>query len=608
MPPTATLDPDLTLYAMPADALGTEPAISSPDVGAAFDPGATGGLLPSTPAAPVLAPAIAAYLASQTGPLTPGGPSPAPMPPANTIFAGATDQSADQSAPQVDPAYAARMAMLQQVVGGNPSTYSPPNMPGPAGGPPQPAPAPAPGPPVVPKLDPANKWIGLLAALATLGGAHTAGTSAADAMQANRENQLQTYDAKEQAYRANQQQQAQQTAQQQDTQDRTIGAQSELMTRLEGMDPATQEQYIRAMDPSTAAAFGFTPETLQQTFFGADGKFVPVQAAVKPTNPVEMEKARTAAFKQFTDLSPEAQQHYHDTTDPETFQEQLGIPWDDFQPMQTEKDTEATANDVYSNALKQAQIDFTKARASGVPQQIAIAKQRLVQAQQLADQRNATEIRGQNLTHEAAEQRIGISDEGLKLRQEMEPAQLVLRQKIFSVNYGPEGVKGAAEQYNNILKQRATIDKRLTELEQPTVSPSDSSGERTGPPLMNGPGAAEYNRLMLMDKSLNEQQYALLHPAAARQIPAPIVPTATGYAAATNGFGQPQPGVSVPAAPPLPGMANPRFQALHKTLGNARSAAGHGFDPTKPIDPRDLNSLPTGDLIQRLAWKYRGLR
>jgi hypothetical protein len=153
---------------------------------------------------------------------------------------------------------------------------------------------------------------------------------------------LQGYDAGQQQKQALEAQQRQQafenqqvlakTAQEQ--QQQQFSNRNDFNDALLKRDAAGQQQMVNALSDADAKALGID----KAAFYGPDGKFIPQTSAEKPLDPVALARVQAANYDKLQGLTPESQQNIHDSMDEGEWKATYGVPYDNFAPVQRQKD------------------------------------------------------------------------------------------------------------------------------------------------------------------------------------------------------------------------------------------------------------------------------
>ena len=504
-----------------------------------------------------------------------------------------------------------------------------------------------------------NSWLQALGALSALAGGP--GGHIASAVMANqKQGDTDRYNQQVQAY----QQQQHDTQTTFENTNQTAAAGANLTEGLSRLDPASQEARVRGLmgSPGILAAYGYTPDSAKAQFFDNTGAFVPVTAADKPVNEASVARAQTQARNSMSHMTLDGQQSYHDgfASDHDAWQQQTGLPYEGFVPSATAKDANDTANTSIklsasqNNQLKTltgltlpAQTTMKLlykndpaafARKYGVPlegwepgmtQANATAAASAANRETDALRTDATHLKIARLNTAT---KIGIDNEnnrvamrGQDIRAEMDGKQINARVAMFNQRYG-EGNGGKSEkQYQSLLKDQMTIQKRMTVLStpqkdafgDPALSLRDQGRvDANGNHIENAEPTAAYNEYMYLAKQeqYTQQQMDQMLPATTQAPAAPVAPLAPlapmpvgvrGNQARTLGMPQGVSPLAPQSYPAYPTYSSPAYPAYtsHGSRG-AISLALPGFNSGGPrLTPAQIHGMTTQQLLQRLAMR-----
>ncbi len=503
--------------------------------------------------------------------------------------------------------------------------------------------------PALPKHD--NRVIQALGVLSAIMGGPGA-KIAGQYIQGQKQNDLEN--------QARQQQQGQQQFQNQTAQ---AEAGTAFVQNLAKLDDATQENIVRNLSPAQMMAAGFTPAQVKAEFFDPSGKFIPVTEADKPQTAgqqAQMLRAQAYSRDRLSGLSQAGQQALHDSmkATPDQWQQEYGLPYEGFTPLQTVRsaqgdarlgqgqqrldqgqaglDLKTTAQQdqrwklflsmspamqaaertAYASHPADAEAKYGRPYSAIVPGQTdanLIAQTGVDNRETDAKRTDGTRL---TIAHLDTDTRLAIdaannalAKRGQDLRDQLGQDQIKQRASLFSQRYGQGSAGTAEKQYQQIVKERLSIAKRLTQLATPirdpdtgalgpslrdqgridanpgdTVNdPDDPTGHRFipnpnfGKPLPNPPATPawlESQKLQQFDQQYQQQQYALKFPQGGPATPAapfnPASPPATVAPAM-----RPQPGRGLmPAAVKVPASVAARYPA---SLGPVP-----GFDANAP--------------------------
>ena len=490
--------------------------------------------------------------------------------------------------------------------------------------------------------------LGVLSALMGGPGAKIAGQY----LQTQRQNDI---EAQARAQQQTQQQFTNQTAQ--------AEAGTAFVQNLAKLDDATQENVVRNLSPAQMMAAGFTPAQVKAEFFDGMGKFLPVTEADKPQTAgqqAQMLRAQAYSRDRLSGLTAAGQQALHDSmkATPDEFQKEYGLPYEGFTPLQTVRsvqgdarlgqgqqkldqgdaalDLKTTAQQdqrwklflsmspamqaaertAYASHPADAEAKYGRPYSAIVPGQTdanLIAQTGVDNRETDAKRTDGTRL---TIAHLDTDTRLAIdaannalAKRGQDLRDQLGQDQIKQRASLFQQRYGQGSAGTAEKQYQQIVKERLSIAKRLTQLATPirdpdtgalgpslrdqgridanpgdTVNdPDDPTGHRFipnpnfGKPLPNPPATPawlESQKLQQFDQQYQQQQYALKFPQGGPATPAapfnPASPPATVAPAM-----RPQPGRGLmPAAVKVPASVAARYPA---SLGPVP-----GFDANAP--------------------------
>ena len=395
------------------------------------------------------------------------------------------------------------------------SPLSPPSQPSAASQPSgQPSAPSGPAPLTMPQMPHHNDTLlKIFSALSALSGG-PGGRMGAAYQQERNAGDTQKYNQQVQAY----QQQQRDTQQNFENQGSQAQGGSMFVQRLAKLDAASQEQTVRGMTPAMMAAYGYTPGQVQQQFFDAQGKFVPVSEDDSKSAPA-LARAQASARNTLYRLSTGGQQSYHDSfsSTPDDWVSQTGLPYAGFSPSATARDTNAAGtlaerinNDQVTGTAKisNAQNNSLKSlTAQTLPMQTATYQSYASNPQGFQDkygvpytgykpgmtQSNATALLGVNNRETdaqrsngtkisldklniAARSQIDSNDNQTKmalgqLRNQLGLSQINSRVELFNQRYGAGSGNQMEKQYQSWIKEDMSVQKRMSVLSAPGVDP-----------------------------------------------------------------------------------------------------------------------------------------
>jgi hypothetical protein len=583
-----SMDPETQYFSLPDDSEGAQPSALQAILSQLL-PGqlgsAAGPSIPSPYAPGAAAPPQASALGPQAQPMVPQAPiAAAPAPQAQSIpMAQALNQyllpgqmgAAPQAAPQSVPAAA----------------------------------PPAPQMPTPPKGRSVPTWLKALGAISALTGGP--GAAMVDSYQQagdqkdqqSYQNQLQQFQMKQaQADRAQQLQTAQ-SAQLAKNNQATQAAYGSLIKTLQGMDDPSQAAFVKQLagNPGLSAAYGLTPQAIQQQFYDAKGNFQPVGAADTSKDDIALMKAQTQARTGFDKLSFAGQQARHDSMDPDDWQQTYGIPWNNWQPGQNQIDVTRTASQISRGNLQAAQANLTKVEAQGDPQKIKIAQGRLAEAVRQDNLVNgaktaerAVQTRGQDLTHQ--DRQSALSEKKAEYRS-------LSQYRMNKMSGNPDSLSGLKTQ--QIISDRSKARTELMNLRNQgqalavnfKMDPAVKQSQMNDIAAQTRQAQQDYNAL----DQLFQQKMALTP----KQVNTPSALAPMPVGAVTNGLGQPVSNVQIPRGlGPLPGFPAARATPAPRQGGTIINGTfgGKQVEFHAPTSSTEFQTLTPAKRQAYMAW------